>query len=320
MSRPPKWGIVSTIKAPLREIAIFAAHHLELGAHRLIIYLDDANQVAFDRLSQHPEICIIQADETNWRRARRPVKHQVRQARNARHAYHRMAQGLDWLAHIDVDEFLRPLNPLSEQLQALPDDSACARTRPIEALSGEGISDIPPAQTCFKAAAHDRATRDLQTGAIYPTYGAQLNGGFLSHVAGKLFARTGLELTAFKIHNIFIGDEQNPGQQELPQTELCHMHAPRLDDWLASFRYRLEKGAYRPELGATRPRVAGGLTMHEFFSYILAEEGEQGLRDFFDEVCRATPDLRARLKARGLLRCYEMDLEAKLEKHFPDLA
>jgi len=44
-----KWGIVSTIKAPLEEIERFAAHHLELGADRLILYLDDDNSPPFKR-------------------------------------------------------------------------------------------------------------------------------------------------------------------------------------------------------------------------------------------------------------------------------
>lgn len=320
MSTDPKWGIVSTIKAPLREIADFAAHHLELGAHRLLIYLDDDNPEAFARLSEHPKIRVEQADEAHWRRARRPVKHQVRQTRNARHAYRRKAGDLDWLAHIDVDEFLWPSRPLADQLGALPADCTCARVRPIEALSSEGVADIPAGTTCFKAMTPERATRNRQTGAIYPTYGAQLNGGFLSHVAGKLFMRTGLDDVDVKIHNFIVAGAQNPGQRELPETELCHMHAPSLAEWLARFRYRHEKGSYRPDLAPTRARESGGLTMHELFAYILEHEGEAGLEAFYDEVCRATPDLRNRLEAHGLLRCHALDLEGKRKKHFPDLA
>ena len=316
---PPRWGIASTIKAPLREIADFAAHHLDLGAHRLLIYLDDDNPEAFDRLSQHPKIRIEKADEANWRRKNRPAKHQIRQAHNARHAYHRRAGDLDWLAHIDVDEFLWPTRPLAEQLQALPADCTVARARPIEALSSEG-TDLPPGTTCFKAMTVHRATRDDQTGAIYPTYGGHMNGGFLSHVAGKIFIRTGLDDVVVKIHNAIIAGIQNPGQQDLPDTELCHLHAPSLSDWLSRFRYRHEKGSYRPELSPTRSRESGGLTMHELFTFILDTEGEAGLVAFYDEVCRATPGLRARLDAHGLLRCHRLDLDAKRAKHFPDLA
>ena len=66
---------------------------------------------------------------------KRPVKHQVRQTQNATFTYHRKAE-VDWLAHIDVDEFLWPAEPLAPLLAALPADIPYARVRPIEALSG----------------------------------------------------------------------------------------------------------------------------------------------------------------------------------------
>ncbi|WP_306005956.1 glycosyltransferase family 2 protein [Aquicoccus porphyridii] len=315
-----RWGIVSTIKAPLREIVDFAAHHLDLGAHRLIIYLDDDNPAAFEALKQHPKIRVFKADADHWRSPNRPAKHQARQTANARHAYTRKAADIDWIAHIDVDEFLWPHKPLEDQLQALPADCLCARIRPIEALSSDGIDDIPAAHTCFKAMTNDRTTRQRQTEAIFPTYGGFLNGGFLSHVAGKLFFRTGIEGLTMKIHNIHLGEEQNPGQVELDQTELCHMHAQSWHDFITSYRYRLERGSYRPDLAPNRARDTGGMSMHELFTFIENTEGEPGLRAFYDETCRATPALRARLDAHGLLRCYDLGLDAKRARHFPWLA
>lgn len=313
------WGVVSTIKAPLSAIADFAAHHLELGAHRLYIYLDDDNPAAFDALKQHPKIRIFKADAANWRSANRPVKHQPRQTANARHAYNRKVE-VDWLAHIDVDEFMWPANTIGDQLRALPQECLCARIRPIEALSSQGIADIAPGVTCFKAMTNNRQIRQAQTEAIYPTYGAHLNGGFLSHVAGKLFFRTGIPDLTMKIHNIQVNGVENPGQVELTGTELCHMHAQSWEDWMRTYRYRLEQGSYRPSLAPNRARDMGGMTMHELFRFIEDSEGEAGLRRFYDEVCLATPDLRARLDAHGLLRCLSLDLDAKRARHFPDLA
>lgn len=309
----PDWGIVSTVKAPLEEIERFAAHHLELGASRLYIYLDDDNESAFESLKKHPRIRVFRTHGAHWRSQRRPEKHQVRQTANARHAYRRKAGDVDWLAHIDVDEFLWPQRPIPDQLSALPEGCMVARVRPIEALSPEG-QDLPEGMTCFKAMTNERKTRQRQSEAIFPTFGAHLNGGFLSHVAGKIFVRTGHEDVAFRIHNALFGDEVNPGQQELPETELCHMHATDYAHWLAHYRYRLEQGVYRPDL---KPSRAGGLTMHALLTTIEKIEGEPGLRAFFEEVCTATPALRARLEEHGLLRCYALDLEARRARHFP---
>ena len=313
-----KWGIVSTIKAPLRTIADFAAYHIELGAHRLYIYLDDDNPIAYDALSAHPKIRVFKSDAANWRSENRPEMHQVRQVANARHAYHRKVE-VDWLSHIDVDEFLLPDSTLVDQLNLLPKDCTCARIRPIEALSNEGLTDIPAGLTYFKAMTNDRAQRQRETEAIYPTYGAQLTGGFLSHVAGKLFFRTGIDGLSPKIHNVKLNKQLNPGMVELTTTRLCHMHAPSWDDWMRPYRYRLEKGVYRAELKPNRSRETGGMTMHELLSFIEGADGEQGLRRFYDEVCLATPELRARLDHYGLLHALTLDLDAKRARHFPEL-
>ena len=124
-----KWGIVSTIKAPARDILTFAAHHLDLGAHRIHIYLDDENPAAFAALKAHPKCRVITTDAAYWqRRKSRPEKHQARQTANATHCYRRGPQ-LDWLAHIDVDEFLWPQSPLSGQLATLAPDVISARIR-----------------------------------------------------------------------------------------------------------------------------------------------------------------------------------------------
>ena len=134
------------------------------------------------------------------------------------------------------------------------------------------------------------------TETLYPRYGAHLNGGFLSHVAGKLIYRTGIEGFSVKIHNAFLGDQQNPGQQELSDTRLCHLHGDTWDTWQANYAYRKSKGAYRAELNAPFDQGKGGLNMHSFLNMLEAEGGTQELRVFYTEVCTARPDLLKRSK------------------------
>jgi hypothetical protein len=314
VSQDPKWGVVATIKAPVSAILGFAAHHLDLGAHRIFIYLDDDNRAAYDILKAHPKIRPLLTDDAYWRSLgmKRRAKHQSRQFENARHAYGR-AGDLDWLAHIDVDEFLLPSTPMAAQLAALPGDCLCARISPIEALS-----PIAPDQPLYaKARSQDRALRNQQTERLYPDYGAHLNGGFLSHVAGKMIYRTGVEGMRVAIHNVTVGEVQNPGQRDLSATALLHLHAKSWEAFIAAFHYRLEKGSYRAELKPNRPSDLGGLTLHQMFSAIHDREGEVGLRHFFDQVCTATPAHLAALEAGGLLRRPALDLDAAVARHFP---
>ena len=293
------------------DVLNFAAYHIEMGAHRLFLYLDAPNPAAHAALKAHPKVRVFTCDDAHWRRLgiNRPVKHQVRQAANATDAYRRKGAEVDWLMHMDVDEFLWPDRPLAEILEALPEAALCARIRPAEALAGDG--------TLFKGFIPAGPDRAATVARLYPRFGAHVKGGFLSHVAGKLFVRTGLEPLEIRIHNVFHGEQMNPGEVALDTTLLLHCHAKSWQDWIAAYRYRLSHGSYRAELAPARPRDAGGLTLHEMLTGIEAAEGEAGLRAFYDELCTASPTLRQMLEAEGLLHRCDLRLAPKRRKQFP---
>jgi len=313
----PTWGLVATIKADTTAILNFAAHHLDLGAHRIHIYLDAPAPQAHAALKAHPKCRVTQCDAAYWdRRGKRPDAHQPRQSINATHCLHKRPQ-VDWLAHIDVDEFLWPSRPLPAQLAALPPDTISARIRPLEAMAPDPSDPPPPGVTWFKACAAFAGQRRNETAQIYPTYGPHLNGGFLSHVAGKIFVRTGRPDLSLRIHNAFIDGTKDPSPATLDHTELCHLHAPDWDRWRAAYRFRLAQGSYRAGL---KPPPASGpeaLTMNALFSLLEEDSGDAALAAFFAEVCIASPDLRARLDAHGHLRRISLDLDAKRARHFP---
>lgn len=313
------WGIVSTIKAPARDVLNFCAWHIDLGAHRMFIHLDAPDPDLFALLKAHPRIRPVTCDETYWKRLgkARPKKHQVRQSHNATRTYLQRAD-VDWLAHIDVDEFILADRPIPDLLDASGPECQVARMRPIESLSP---SDTPNNTRYFKDLVADRKERLRLSSQVWPTYGAHLQGGFLSHVAGKIFARTGVSNAEFRIHNLLVGDKKNPGQQELGAVRLAHLHAKTWDDFLGQYRFRLDRGSYRAELKPARPQDQGGLTLHDLFQMIEAEGGETALRHFFDEVCAATPEHLDRLENAGLLvdlgRDFTADLDRVRQKHFP---
>ncbi len=310
MAEPlPRWGLTATIKAEADQILRFAAYHLERGAHRLYLYLDAPCPDAMPFLKAHPKIRVRVCNDGYWRRhgGRRPAKHQLRQTANATHAYARKPE-VDWLIHMDVDEFLWSEQEIATALGALPDDALCARVRPVEALNAD--ADL------FKGFLPAGPLREATVARLYPTFGAYVPGGFLSHLGGKLFVRTGLGPLTVKIHNVFQDAVMNPGESPLPGIDLCHCHATSWAQWSASYRYRVTQGSYRAELG----RGTGGLTLHELLMGIEAEAGEPGLRAFYDEICADTPRLRTALQADGLLRHCPRDLDGALARHFPEFA
>ncbi|KIN72976.1 glycosyltransferase family 2 protein [Sulfitobacter guttiformis] len=313
------WGIVATVKADAPTILRFVAYHLELGAHRIFIYLDAPCPEAQEALRAHPRCRAVLCDEGYWNRhnnGTRPAMHQPRQTINATRAYNRADGEVDWLMHMDVDEFLVAEGNVASCLSALPSNIKCARARPMELLAGGD----PQTGAAFKTFIPAGKEREQIVSVLYPTFGQHLKGGFLSHIAGKIFVRTGVKGLKFRIHNAFLAGETNPDHFEMSNIRLAHFHATNWETWLAHFNYRLAQGSYRADLGPARSRERGGITTHELFTAIRDEEGEAGLAAFFDEVCADTPALRGRLKAVGHLHCASFPFDTSLTKHFPDFA
>jgi hypothetical protein len=309
MVTDPTWGIVSTVRGAAPDILRFVAYHLDLGVDRMHIFLDEPNPEAFNTLNRHPKVEVRNCDDGFWanRKRERPERHQTRQTANASFTYRNT--DLDWLAHIDVDEFLWSSIPIRDHLQSVPPQTAAVRVRPIEALSGS--------DDMYKAHIPSGPDREALVQSLYPNYGGFVLGGFLSHVQGKLFVRYGLKNLSFRIHNLFQNKALLPCKFELPGLELCHRHAPDWDHFLAHYRFRMERGSYQPGMSPNVPRELGGLNMNELLSWIQAEEGQDGLRAFFDELSGAGTEARARLEDHGMIRHRPLELDRKIRKHFP---
>lgn len=301
----------------MRDVLGFAAYHLQRGAHRLYIYLDTPDVATFTALKAHPKVRVTQTNAGYWaKKGARPDKHQPRQTINAADAYAKRVE-VDWLAHIDHDEFLACDTPLPEQLAVLPDACFCARIRPVEALAWDGPMTEPRP---FKGFALPMPERRKITEALYPKFGAHVNGGFLSHVAGKMIYRTGIEGFSVKIHNAFLGEDQNPGQVELSAARLCHLHGADWAKWQAQYAYRKDRGAYRAELNAPFDQGKGGLNMHDLLTQIEAADPIGGLQAFYDELCTPRPKLLEGLGQYGLLHWHMLDLDNAIAEQFPDFA
>ncbi len=313
------WGIVATVKAPVKTVLDFAAYHLELGADVIHIYLDDSNPQSYAALSDHPKLRVTCCDAAYWQKTfgNRPGKQERRQSANAMHAYNKAAQTA-WMTHIDVDEFLHSSSDLGTQLAQLCANCITAQVRPVEALSHETGTDSPA--TYFKACSPKRPQRLRQSAKIYPEYGKYLDGGFLSHSNGKVFFRTEVQQLSIRIHRVFINETSNPGLQLLTDTELYHMHGETWEHWYEHFPLRYKFGAYKAAHKPNIPTEDGGVSLHDLFTEIIATQGKPGLQQFYNAVCCATPALRARLQKYGHLRQLDLDLPRKRQRHFPDWA
>ena len=308
------WGLVATIKAETKDIQTFAAHHLEQGAHRLYLFLDDAKPEQARALS-HPQIKVTLTGHAYWeKRGGRPNDIEARQFKNARNAVNHAMKpqsGLTWLAHIDVDEFIQPHHgTVQEALLALGPDTWVARMRPVENL----VSDTGSTEF-FKATPITENERAIFSSAAFPEFGPFLHGGFISHLAGKVMFRLDRGKPKIRLHNVKIDEVDNPNQVEFDTVDLLHFHAEPWDAFLALYQERRTHGSYRAAIAPkTRPKSRPRL--FELMDMIEAENGIQGIRALYDEVCTARPDLITALENHNMLRRYHIDFERVRQKYF----
>ena len=293
----PTWGICAQVKASLRAVETFVAWHLAQGADAMWIYFDDPDDpVASALAGLSPKIRMLRCGPAYWakQKAGRPEKKTVRQTANSLHAYRRMK--VDWMAHIDVDEFILPLRrdgdnqtlPLTvtQVLQdALPDvapDQVALRLRPYEALREPDGA----APRSFRGSPQLPLGRDRVLRHLYGAYAPVLTEGMLSHAVGKAFSRVGVEGLRPRLHLPRVDDQRVEAGGFMRGLALLHYHATDPEDWLHHVAYRTAHGAY-----------SGREDSKAFF------EGADraALLDFYNAVQVATPDLVARLADEGLL-------------------
>ncbi len=305
-----RWGLVSTIRAPLPVSARFAAHHLALGADALHIYLDVPEPETAAFLARHPKIHVTSCDAAWWRDTgkERPEAHQLRQAHNATRTLRETGGSLDWLGHIDADEFLLPDRPISEILAGVSRGHALARVAPAEALA---VNEGWPQH--FKRTHHHAGRKKAVLQEIYPTFGLHLYGGFLSHTSGKVFARTGIPETRLGIHTLKYRGEDASNRAKLEGIHLAHLHAPSWDHFRDHLAFRRTQGSYRARSERSEMGQAN------LIAFLAEEEGADGLRMLFDEVCADTPGLRARLAAHDMLLTRAFDPDAAVARVFGPL-
>lgn len=295
-----RWGLVATVKTPAEKLLAFLAWHLDLGVARICLYFDDPGDPALATLSALPalagRVVLTPCDDAHWQRlGGRPGRHQNRQAKNARDAYR--ATDLDWLGHLDADEFLWAEAPVAEILAALPREQIMCRAEPFEAMHDPALPDDIYTARAFRGAL--KARHAALRSPVLGGFAGILPEGMLSHAAGKALFRAGIPGLSPRLHGAFIGGERLPGPAFDPRLKLLHFHAQDRAAWASALPFRLTRGAYQyhPELcaflsGATEAQIAG----------------------FYDETQILTPRKAGALRAAGRLAELQLDLAARVAR------
>ncbi|SNT34885.1 glycosyltransferase family 2 protein [Tropicimonas sediminicola] len=189
MAQDFSWGVVATVREPADLVLAFAAHHLGLGAAEVTLFFDDPEDPGAALLEQVPGCTVHRCGEDYWqgtRRRERPALQSQRQMLNATWTYNRTS--VDWLLHIDADEFLHLPTPLGEELEALRPGDGWLKIRNFERVWRPGTQGDTIFDGVFRKPVKD-ADDDLAR--IYGSKARFLWNGFAGHPIGKALSATG---------------------------------------------------------------------------------------------------------------------------------
>lgn len=300
---------MTTSNAPTERVLEFCAYHLDLGAHRIYVYLDTQNPELYDALRRHPKTRPIQADRAYWqRRGSYPPSHRNRQIRNLRNTYVSKRRQVDWLFHLDVDEFLWPRTTIHDAITALPRQVTCATVPVIENL-------VPLDQHAPIDAFRAPLPNGMRGDAIYGPLGAQIISGFWGHEQGKPLFEHGHPDIKPAIHAVAV-DGVSSFDYTCPDIHLCHIHARSAEEFVAHMAHRHAKGSYRADL-SDRVEIAGQrFNMHRYLAAMYEAGGQDAWKEAFLTLSLATPEKCAALKEHGLYFHCPLELEEKRHRYF----
>ena len=180
----PTWAVVATVDEHPALLKTFVAWHLSLGASQVFLYFDRPDDPAADQFDGMSQVNVVRCDEAYWARhsKTRPARHQVRQSRNATRT-HRRAR-VDWLLHIDADEFLWPSKSVPAHLDEVYPwfDGATVPVAERVFVAGETPDHVFTGP--FRRPAKGQADPDQIT-----------QRGLTGHAIGKAFSRVGRDLS-----------------------------------------------------------------------------------------------------------------------------
>ena len=175
------WGVVLTADEPAELVLANVSWHLAHGAAQMHVYLDQPDDPVAAMLSQIKNVRVVRCDGAHWQRlngGRRPKLQMRRQSLNANDAQN--FTDVDWMVHLDADEFLLQSRPLGTELPFVEDLEA-----ELYIPVWERFHEVDP-QQIFEGAF--RGTTKAKPGFDAQIFGAQnkyLIHGVLAHSAGK---------------------------------------------------------------------------------------------------------------------------------------
>lgn len=306
----PTWGVALFAREPAVLVLTHLAWHLAAGAQEIHLYLDDPADPVQQVAAALPGVTVTLCDDRFWAATgkARPVWNNQRQDSAVSHAYRRC--GVDWLLHLDADEFLFQHRPLRAELAALP-----AATDALVLPVRERAYLRPDPQTLFEG-----VFRIPQTGAgrDHPLLMPNRDfapGGLSGHALGKSLTRAGLAGVTIRPHFPHRAAEPQIVKSRAAGSVVLHFDGLTPRNWLFKFlRYH--------QIMAQHPARPLGPHRLGQIAEVAARKGDPAAMLAFHDQIKLCPDPDLWARA-GLIERIAFDPLPALRAHLarlPDLS
>lgn len=298
-----KWGVVATVNEPEPLLRAFVAYHLALGASEVVLHLDVPDEGLARRLKQAGAGVIVHQPAPEDLATRRPTPE--RQARNAALTY--AATGVDWLLHIDADEFLWEAGRVLEALAAAPPDVMALGVAPLDRV----WRTAAPPQTIFDGLFRGLAPGGSE-GALRRIYGPALDfldRGIAGNGAAKFFVRTGRQLR-MGVHEPTDKEGRAVLSRLLPGGALLHFDGATPAHYIAKLQRKIRQQPAWPDFPAPGRRAQ--------LRAVWEAGGDQRRLEALTRAAKfLTPEQEEALTALGLLLRLPFDPRPALDRIYP---
>ncbi|SFR98948.1 glycosyltransferase family 2 protein [Yoonia litorea] len=306
-ARNPNWSVVATVDEPPALVQAFVAWHLHLGAQTIHLYCDNPDDPLPQTLAHLQQVVVVRCDAAYWQAdgKSRPKRHQVRQVRNARHAY--AACPSDWLVHIDADEFLWPGSRVAETLASVAEETDGLIVPVEERLHRPD----DPGHSVFEGAFRRPFRGPQHRGrAIFGSDYDLTQCGLTGHAQGKAFARCGRDLS-MSVHRHKRRDGSAPHLARPEPDELALLHFDGLTPLSWVFKRARMLRALEKNDGMPPSEHRKAQTKALVDNPGKAEAVYQALKS-------ATPEVEHLLRRHGLWHAPAFEVSTALARYFPD--
>lgn len=275
----------------------FVAHHIEMGAKRVYLYLDRPDPELHRVLADVPGCHIIDCDDAHWQASingPHPATTEKRQVVNACLAYR--LDEVDWIAHVDADEFLHSDVNLADYLAAMPEDVDYVAVPNVERVFDSTV----PQKGLFDGVMRCPVPRGMidQDLIFSDEVTPYMRRGLPAHSSGKAIMRTGVGLVP-GIHSPRPSRDMERRANAMAAAGVSVFHYDGLTGlhWVMKLR-RL----YFNQVDRIGKKSAFGTPRGEQLQYVIEKEGKfDALFDLHQSLKTLHPDDIERLDMLGLI-------------------